>query len=243
MPEKTSRTQGNQEGSRAEAVPGKFAVGTVFLLVLAAVALHFCYVIARPFLTPIFLALMIAIVFHPIHLRIRKPHPAEEFGRSDLYNSGPCHCCCASGNTGSSRCPGGPRAVPPVEREKRRTGWLESLRDALRRSIRPDGRDTTLHLSALDLRGALVRWLEQISRNLLSWGTHFLSNIVSFFVEAIIAFFTLFFLFREGESLKLQLAAFLPLRADQFERLFTGISNSIVANVYGCWPWERRRGS
>ena len=48
-------------------------------------------------------------------------------------------------------------------------------------------------LSALDLRGALVRWLEQISHYLLSWGTHFLSNIVSFFVEAIIAFFTLFF--------------------------------------------------
>jgi len=80
----------------------------------------------------------------------------------------------------------------------------------------------------------LVRWLEQISHYLLSWGTHFLSNIVSFFVEAIIAFFTLFFLFREGESLKLELAAFLPLRTDQFERLFTGISNSIVANVYGC---------
>ncbi|MFZ1049436.1 MAG: hypothetical protein WAN41_01995, partial [Candidatus Sulfotelmatobacter sp.] len=71
MPEKTSHTQANQEGSRAEAVPGKSSVGTVFLLVLAAIALYFCYVIARPFLTPIFLALMMAIVFHPIHLRIQ----------------------------------------------------------------------------------------------------------------------------------------------------------------------------
>jgi len=42
----------------------------VFLLVLAAIALYFCYVIARPFLAPVFLALMIAIVFHPIHVRI-----------------------------------------------------------------------------------------------------------------------------------------------------------------------------
>ena len=41
-------------------------------------------------------------------------------------------------------------------------------------------------LSALDLRGALVRSLEQISHFLFSWGTHFLSNIVSSLVEAII---------------------------------------------------------
>ena len=34
--------------------------------------------------------------------------------------------------------------------------------------------------------------------------------------------------------MKRQLAAFLPLRAEQFERLFTGVSNSIVANVHGC---------
>ena len=34
--------------------------------------------------------------------------------------------------------------------------------------------------------------------------------------------------------MKRQLAAFLPFRAEQFERLFTGVSNSIVANVYGC---------
>ncbi len=50
--------------------------------------------------------------------------------------------------------------------------------------------------------------------------------------------FTLFFLFREGESSKFQVAAFLPLEADQFERMFAGISGSIVANV---WPWARRR--
>src|SRR5437763_1399127 len=42
----------------------KQATTTLFLLVLAAIALYFCYLIARPFLSPIFLALMIAIVFH-----------------------------------------------------------------------------------------------------------------------------------------------------------------------------------
>ena len=43
----------------------------VFLLALSAIALYFCYVIARPFLSPTFLAVMIAIVFHPVHARIQ----------------------------------------------------------------------------------------------------------------------------------------------------------------------------
>jgi predicted PurR-regulated permease PerM len=91
-----------------------------------------------------------------------------------------------------------------------------------------------INLSTLDLRGALLRWLEQISRFLLSWGAQVVGNIISFLADAVIAFFTLFFLFREGGSMKERAAEVLPLNAGQVERLFTGISNSIVANVYGC---------
>jgi hypothetical protein len=48
------------------------------------------------------------------------------------------------------------------------------------------------------LRGPLLRWLEQISRFLLTWERRLFGNLVSFFAEAVIAFFTLFFLFREA---------------------------------------------
>jgi predicted PurR-regulated permease PerM len=49
----------------------KQATTAVFLLLLAAIAVYFCYLIARPFLSPIFLAFMLAIVFHPVHIRIQ----------------------------------------------------------------------------------------------------------------------------------------------------------------------------
>jgi predicted PurR-regulated permease PerM len=84
------------------------------------------------------------------------------------------------------------------------------------------------------MRGALLRWLEQISGFLLSWGAQVVGNIISFFADALIAFFTLFFLFREGGSMREHAAEVLPLNVGQVERLFTGISTSIVANVYGC---------
>jgi predicted PurR-regulated permease PerM len=41
----------------------------ICLLGLAAVSLYLCYLIARPFLGPIVIALMLAIVFYPLHSR------------------------------------------------------------------------------------------------------------------------------------------------------------------------------
>ena len=150
--------------------------------------------------------------------------------QSDLYTSGPSRGCSANGNTGILVTREAHALyVVLSEKSAEQGGWNPYAMHFVDRFSRWAGQ--YVDLSALDLRGALLRSLEQISHGLFSLGTHFLSNIVAFFAEAVIAFFTLFFLFREGESLKLQLAAFLPLRADQFERLFTGVSNSIVANV------------
>jgi len=98
-------------------------------------------------------------------------------------------------------------------------------------------------LSTLDLRGAVVRSLEQISRSLVSWGARIVSNIISLFAEAAIAFFTLFFLFRDGESIRAHIAALVPLKAGQFDRIFTGVSNSLIANVQGCLAVGAAQGS
>src|ERR1700757_1822935 len=58
----------------------KQVVTALFLLALAAITLYFCFLIIRPFLSPIFLAVMLAIIFHPAHIRIqariRKPNAA-----------------------------------------------------------------------------------------------------------------------------------------------------------------------
>ena len=228
-----SGTQQNQLGTKAESAPGRFPTATVFLLVLAAVALYFSYLIARPFLIPIFLAVMIAIVFHPIHLRVE----GWVHGRNLAALSSTVLVLLMV-------------VVPTVilgtmvareahalyvilsEKSAEQGGWNPYAMHFVDRLSAWAGR--YVDLSKVDIRGDLVRSLEQTSHWLFSWGTHFVTNIVSFFVGALIAFLTLFFLFREGELIKQQLAAFLPLRPDQFERLFNGISNSIVANVYGC---------
>ncbi|HYL13888.1 MAG TPA: AI-2E family transporter [Terriglobales bacterium] len=233
MSDKTLVPKADLAESKAIVAERKPPASTLFLLALAALALYFCYLIARPFLNPIFLAVMIAIVFHPAHVWLQ-----QRIHRKNLAALTSAILVLVAVVVPTVVL--GMRVTKEVrglyqllsEKSAEQGGWNPYAMHFVDRLTRWAGQ--YVDLSTLDLRGALLRWLEQISHFLLSWGTHFLSNIVSFFVEAIIAFFTLFFLFREGESLKLQLAAFLPLRADQFERLFTGVSNSIVANVYGC---------
>jgi predicted PurR-regulated permease PerM len=200
MAEET-QIQAKYHKHRADTVPGRPSIGTAFLLVLAAVALYFCYLIAKPFLASVFLALMIAIVFHPIHLRIER-----RIQRRNLAGLTSTILVLVTVFV--------PTFILGVlaTREAHVLYMQLSERSAEQGGWNPYTMHFVDHLSGwaghyvdlskLDIRGALVRSLEQISHSLFSWGTHFLSDIVSFFVEAIITFFTLFVLFREGESLK-----------------------------------------
>ena len=220
----------------------KQATTTFFLLALSAIALYFCYVIARPFLSPVFSAVMMAIVFHPVHARIQ----AHIHGRNTAALISTILVLLAL-------------IVPAVgllvvvsqevrglyqllnERSAAQGGWSPWVMHLMEHLASWAGR--YIDLSTLDLRGALLRWLEQISRSLLSWGAWAASNIISFVADAVITLFTLFFLFREGGSISEHAATVLPLNAGQVERLFTGLSNSIVANVYGCLAVGVAQGS
>jgi len=210
----------------------KQAATAIFLVVLVTIALYFCFLIIRPFFSPIFLALMLAIVFHPVHIRIQ----------ARLRNR-------STGALFSTILVLFAFLVPVIglgiivsretsnlyrllnERSTEQGGWNPYVMHGLQRVLSWVGR--YIDLSNFDLRGSVLRWLEQISRYLFSWGAQIFSNFIAFVADAVIAFFTLFFFFREGREAKERVAVVLPLSRVQVERLFTGISNSIVANVYG----------
>ena len=206
---------------------------TTFLLALAAIALYFCYLIARPFLNPVFLAVMIAIVFQPVHLRIQARIRSRNTAALIsillvlLLVVVPA---VALGVVVSQEIRG--LYMLLSERSAEQGGWNPYVMHAIERLL--DWAGKYIDVSLLDMRGALLRWLEQISRTLLSWGAEVVSNTISFLVEAVVAVFTLFFLFREGGSMKERAVAIVPLKSGQVERLFTGVGDSIVANVYGC---------
>jgi predicted PurR-regulated permease PerM len=90
-----------------------------------------------------------------------------------------------------------------------------------------------MDLSQLDPQATILRWAEQASRYLFSIGAAAVTNLLSFVLDSVVVFFSLFFFFREGKSIRQGLSAMLPLYPDQTERLFAGISETMIANLYG----------
>lgn len=215
---------------------------SIFLLALAAISLYLCYVIARPFLNPVFFAIVIAIAFYPVHARIlnavRNANSAALVSTLLILML---------------------FVVPALMLGVAATGELRGLYQALsRKGVESGGLESYLmlllekplawanghmDLSHFDLRGAVISRLEQITAFLLEAGANVARNISVFLFNAVITFFTLFFLLREGHAMRKQLAAILPLSREQFERLFGGISDSIVANVYGVLAVSVAQGS
>ena len=220
----------------------KRATTTLFLVILAATALYFCYLIAKPFLSPIFLAIMIAIIFHPVHVRVHARVPGSN--PAALISTTLVLLLVVIPVVGLAVVVS--REITVLyqlvnKRSVAQGGWNPYMMHAMERILGWLGR--YVDLSALDIRGAVLRWLEQISRFLLSWGALAIGNIVSFIADAVITFFTLFFLFREGASMREHAAAILPLSRGQVERLFSGISDSIIANVHGFLAVGAAQGS
>jgi predicted PurR-regulated permease PerM len=149
-----------------------------FLLFLAAIALYFCFLIIRPFLSPIFLAGMLSIAFYPIHTRIqariRKPNAAALLSTVlvILVFVAPA---IGLGIVISRET----RTLYQLlnERSTEQGGWNPYVMHAMDRVVQFAGQ--YVDLSNLDLRGTALRWLQQVSRYLFSWGAQFVGNFVS----------------------------------------------------------------
>ncbi len=204
----------------------------VCLLGLAAIALYLCYLIAKPFLAPFVIAVMFAIVFHPLHLKIRRflrnPNAAATISTTLVLVVVAI-----------------PLVVLGISLSRELSTVIQSLRE---RSVSQGGLSPYLtylgdkllirlgnfvNLSQLDPREALLRGAEQVSRYILSAGAAAVSNLLSFILDTVVVFFSLFFFLREGESILQGFGAMLPLSSDQTGKLFADISKTMTAILYG----------
>lgn len=207
-------------------------VTIIFLLALTALALYFCYLLFSPFLKPLLSAVVIAVVFFPVHSQmqrlLRRPSLAALASTmivvlliivpaiaivlaikgevADLYAL--------------------------VDQKSSESGGISPyVSQLLEKPMRWVGR--FIDLSQFDLRASLLGRLREVSAFLVTEGWMIVGGLTTFLVNAVITLFTLFFLFREGRSMRRRAAAILPLSIDQVDKLFTGIENTIIGTVYG----------
>jgi predicted PurR-regulated permease PerM len=207
-------------------------IATMLLAVLTAASLYLCYLLFRPYAGPILFALVVAIVFHPLHRfshRIFRNRSgaalvsmlvaviltavplsylavAVSHEVSDLYKA------MAARSAGD-----GGLAAYAVQWLQRAALWLSQH----------------FPVPAVDVRGILMRRMEEMSASLLGATAGLLGNLLSFTLNAVIACFVLFFLFRDGEMLLQRLSLTLPLGGERFEELKRRIGATVVANFYG----------
>jgi predicted PurR-regulated permease PerM len=213
-------------------MPDRKNIATLLLAGATAVALYACYLLFRPYITPILFACVIAIVFHPLHRGVRRIFRRQNLSAavstvltlllsvapltfvliavsnelSDLYQS------LAAKNGGT-----GDLVASALRGSEKVIAWAGRL----------------LPLPSIDLKDLLLRRLEGMSSSLVKLGAALVTNTVSFVVNTAIALMILFFLYRDGESAVSKIMAALPFPQDRLAGLRTRISSTVVANFYG----------
>lgn len=212
-------------------MPAKRA-STIVVAALGAVLLYLCWLIVQPFAKPVAFAAVLAIVLYPlyawIHRRIHNRNaaallstaavvlalivPAVLVGRaislelSDAYQS-------------LSQKSAGAGGLSPFfsHLAQRPLAWFGQL----------------THVPQAELEAAIRGHLEQGIGFLLSFAAGTVGNLTALVVNLVIAFFVLFFLFRDGRRALRWTAAALPVRRDYLTRLLGRVNETLRATVYG----------
>jgi predicted PurR-regulated permease PerM len=206
--------------------------GLIFLLCLTVAALSFCYVLIAPFLRPILLSAVLAILFYPLHSRIVRRirnrnvsallstclvvllivlsavflGRALATGLRDVYQS------LSNSSDGSERL-----SLYLVHVFERAVDLISSY----------------LPISNSDLRTAMANQAQKAVAVLLGMTAGALGSLTALLANALTAFFILLFLLRDGKAMLRRAAVLLPLRRDQTRRLFALVKDTLDATVYG----------
>ncbi|PYT08762.1 MAG: hypothetical protein DMF60_03950 [Acidobacteria bacterium] len=207
-------------------------VTVTFLLTVTAVSLYFCYLLFQPFLKPLLSAVVIAVVFFPVHVRIQKILRSPSLAALAstiivvlLIVVPAIAIILAVKEEGAG-------LYTLIDEKSTESGGLSPyVSHLLERPIQWLG--SFVDLSKFDLRASLLGRLREVSSFLVAEGWMIVGGVTTFILNSVITSFTLFFLFREGRSMRRRAAAILPLSSEQIEKLFGGIENTIIGTVYG----------
>ena len=205
----------------------------VFLLALFFIALALAYFITYPFLRPVVFAIILAVVFHPMHeqmLQLTKHRPGLASLLSTLlliFLFGiPVVIILLMAASEAL-------AVAHYLAHKSSefgglTGFVMGLAT---QPLRFAGR--WIDLSKFDLNAVIRSNMQKLSLWSFSFGAAVLGNTARVLGSLVIALVVVFFLFRDGKQWAHRAGALMPLSTAQVERLYRNIADTIVANVYG----------
>jgi predicted PurR-regulated permease PerM len=205
----------------------------VFLSALLLLVLGLTFVITRSFLKPFAFAIILAVVFYPLHEHIliwnkRRMSSSALFSTLllILFFAVPCLIIAVLAANEAFA------AAHYLGRRSLEEGGFPSLVMNLAEGpVRYIGH--WVDLSKYDLRALISVNAQKASVWLVGFGASVLSGIARFIIDALITFVVVFFLFRDGAQWAYRAGTLMPLTREQVVRLYRNISDTINANVYG----------
>jgi predicted PurR-regulated permease PerM len=205
----------------------------IFLSVLILIVLGFAFVITQSFLRPFAFAIILAVVFHPLHERILQSKKFKP-GTASLLSTllllflfgvpGVIIATLAANEALAA-------AHYLGRRSAEEGGFTLFLMNMADRPLHMVGR--WVDLTKYDIHGMISADVQKVSLWMFGFGGAVLSNLARFITDALITFVVVFFLFRDGKDWAYRAGTFMPLSPQQVGRLYRDISDTIVANVYG----------
>jgi len=204
-----------------------------FLGVLILIVLGFTFVITLPFLYPVASAIILAVVFYPAHQRILTWTKGKA-GRASLLSTlallflfGVPLAVIAVMATNEAV-----TAAQYLTRKSAEEGGITLfLTSMAERGLKFLGR--WVDVSQYDIHGAVTSHVQQAGVWVLGSGAVILRSFASLIGKSLISLVVVFFLFRDGRDWIRRTETVIPLSPEQARRLFSNISDTIVANVYG----------
>lgn len=212
-----------------------------FLATLLCVALIFAFVIGYPFLKPVAFALIMATVFHPLYVQLRKRTRKENLSAflatafifllivvptAFLLNIAAVQATSVAHGV--------------AQRSASSGGFVPFVAHLLDKPMQILGR--FVDVSSFNAE-------EQVSENAKSFGMKLLpaaatwvGNMFAVIASVILALITCYFLLRDGERIVTKTISILPISDDHSSRLLQVLKNTIVANVQGVFAVGAAQG-
>jgi predicted PurR-regulated permease PerM len=204
-----------------------------FLGISLLVVLGFAFIVTRPFLYPVAAAIILAVVFYPAYQRVlrwakNKPGLASLLSTLALFFLF-CVPVLIVLTLAASEAVGAAQYL--TRKSAAEGGFAQFLTVMADRALLVVGR--WVDVSRYDIKGTVTAHMQQAGVWVLGSGASILGGFLRLLVNSLITIVIVFFLFRDGERWVRGAAGALPLLPEQSQRLFSNISDTIVANVYG----------
>jgi predicted PurR-regulated permease PerM len=201
----------------------------IAVLAATAIALYLCWLMLRPFIGVLAWAVVLVIVFHPVHQRL-----ALRFKRPGLSALLSCILVVLLAVL--------PLTVLTIAIAEELAKVIPNLPDQISQLMNPQtspfGRAAEwiqgrFGIDPIRSQEFMVNQLRRVSEFMLGFSLSVAGNIVTGIVKAFFVIFTMYYLFRDGDKILSNLPAAMPFTKENSEAIITRTREVVNASVYG----------